>query len=110
MVRFNGPYVFAGNFDENEIQPPSLNTGQVWRAVIDDRGVMVPHAWFTCPCGCGIETVIPIEGHKSNRGQGWHMEVDPETQLVTLDGSVQQNKEYGCGAHYFITKGMVHFC
>lgn len=56
---------------------------------------------FNCLCGCGGLTILPV----NQRPGGWELMVD-DKQRLTLIGSVLQ---YGCKAHYIITKNKANF-
>jgi hypothetical protein len=57
-----------------------------------------------CACGCGIETVTPLQPQFKD---GWRLIKDG--LLVSLEPSIG-NQKFPCKSHYVITKNKIIWC
>jgi len=70
-----------------------------------DDGAIIPQAVaFLCPCGCGIEIYLPVDG--SNVETKWSLSLNDGTPTITPSVAMRG----GCMSHYFITRGEVRWC
>ena len=92
----------------NELKPVFVETIPIWTKM--EQGVLYiskkyKAAIHLCACGCGIQTVTPIE----RNGSGWTLTEKDET--VSLTPSIGNfNGESPYHAHYFITNNKIIWC
>lgn len=57
------------------------------------------HFCFTCPCGCGMITALPVQPVSPD---GWHW--DGNEKSPSINPSIRQMQ--GCKWHGYVTKGV----
>ncbi len=69
-----------------------------------------PSVHYLCPCGCGKEIFLPCHTPEEPRTTEpkWGLWLAPESNLVTLTPSIQDNGP--CQSHYHIKHGRVEWC
>ena len=71
-----------------------------------EEGSAIPQAVaFMCPCGCGIEICLPVDGSRVETK--WSLSIEDDN-TPTITPSVAMRG--GCISHYFITRGEVRWC
>lgn len=59
-------------------------------------------AQHLCLCGCGNQTVTPLNGN------GWQLIVNDSNDKISLTPSIG-NYQFPCKSHYIITNGVANF-
>jgi hypothetical protein len=64
-------------------------------------------ALHRCLCGCGVETVMPLDCIIDGKDLGWHM-IKESNGTISFTPSIA-NYQFPCKSHYIITKNIANF-
>lgn len=90
------PEVYRAEFVE--FMPRTKEPGILY---VSDRFSLAVHL---CACGCGVQTVMPLQGGANAHIDGWTMTRDGDA--LTFAPSILNQS---CGSHYFIEQNRVRW-
>lgn len=86
--------------------PRQIDPGVLYIQRNDQGAPLFAH--FLCPCGCGHEMSVPLQGPNSYPpAKKWHLAYDADDK-PGISPSIEMVE--GCRSHYFIRSAKVEWC